>query len=896
MRCLNCNCFIKEDMNFCPFCGTKNSETKNIKILYNDNYENDVNKNTKELLELALSGDNIAKDAWISKLNKNAFTKNTKDQKAYMEIFGQSNQGNLFAMAAMGVFEWNGGDLRDNKLSDKERQYDSFQLISKAADKGESLARYQMALWHTMGNAYVDKDPYMAFEMMEELSEENFPSANYVLGDWYFYGKMGISQNQELGREYLERAATYNNRFAINELMKIDKPFFENFGLPSLSEEEKKEIRHYTSNKVYKEGGFFKELNVDNICTETNSLSFNKIQSQDDLISYTDHIDSNFINPEEKDVCNTLINNYFDIIDTLSETIAYETEKNNMSIEDRVKIECIEFLRGVNDFHYRYRYTINNELVERNSNHLDRFIEKAKIPATDEIFYMIDNSIFKNGKAGLALTTSGIYSTVLFLGIKHLSYKDFFALKDIICSDTIIKGITNNNKDVYMMQALEDYDAEYTYKILKHLHHTLKNYVPLNKISDSSSINTKHENKEAIRTAPSKVESRPVISKENNPVINNENKHEQDITNNTRGNIQPLNIADTNQSKSEPSNEKIVNQDKSINVNKYLKDNKYLEEEVREKFVSYLFGISDINFSCRYTFNSDLVTKNGKYIDRIMMKLGIPKNDEIYYMIDTSVLSNGNTGFAITTSGIYGSIIFLGKKYINYKDFIYLEDIVYSGTLIDGLISNGQTRSLGQTSQESASASTVRILKYLHHILNGSELDDNSPTSKYENGTVSDEINNDDSSLIKYKNKEESNNDTLSYKKFVLNEVLESIYSNISVSSSSFIYGTPVQPSQSKKYYLAKANFSIPENEIIYLINDSTILGSCKTGLAICESGIYITHSKGRHNHIPWSQFSNVVLNKGFGFIEINNFHITCIYEDEMLTILQQLKEKIGEN
>ena len=53
-------------------------------------------------------------------------------------------------------------------------------------------------------------------------------------------------------------------------------------------------------------------------------------------------------------------------------------------------------------------------------------------------------------------------------------------------------------------------------------------------------------------------------------------------------------------------------------------------------------------------------------------------------------------------------------------------------------------------------------------------------------------------------------------------------------------------------------NFRIPDNEEIFLIYDSTILGNCGKGFAICTTGIFYCESG--LGYLDWNQFKNANL------------------------------------
>lgn len=65
-----------------------------------------------------------------------------------------------------------------------------------------------------------------------------------------------------------------------------------------------------------------------------------------------------------------------------------------------------------------------------------------------------------------------------------------------------------------------------------------------------------------------------------------------------------------------------------------------------------------------------------------------------------------------------------------------------------------------------------------------------------------------------------------------------------------------------KKIKAATKYFNIDNDEEIYLILDSTIFGSCKTGFACCESGIYMMDEDGDECYLAWEDFADADLEK----------------------------------
>lgn len=90
---------------------------------------------------------------------------------------------------------------------------------------------------------------------------------------------------------------------------------------------------------------------------------------------------------------------------------------------------------------------------------------------------------------------------------------------------------------------------------------------------------------------------------------------------------------------------------------------------------------------------------------------------------------------------------------------------------------------------------------------------------------------------------------------------------SVNINSPYCEVGQPIAKSLSNKYAYAKINFNIPDNEDVFLIYDSTVLGSCKKGFAICTTGFYYCETKA--GYINWEQFRNINISNGFTGLKV---------------------------
>jgi hypothetical protein len=103
--------------------------------------------------------------------------------------------------------------------------------------------------------------------------------------------------------------------------------------------------------------------------------------------------------------------------------------------------------------------------------------------------------------------------------------------------------------------------------------------------------------------------------------------------------------------------------------------------------------------------------------------------------------------------------------------------------------------------------------------------------------------------------------------------------------------GNPVVYSTSKKYYNARNNFGIPNEDDIFFIYDATVFGSCQKGFAICDSGIYYCgHIKGCWT---WKEFKKLNITCGFSGLKMGEEVFTTAGNDgkKTLDILGTIQE-----
>lgn len=124
------------------------------------------------------------------------------------------------------------------------------------------------------------------------------------------------------------------------------------------------------------------------------------------------------------------------------------------------------------------------------------------------------------------------------------------------------------------------------------------------------------------------------------------------------------------------------------------------------------------------------------------------------------------------------------------------------------------------------------------------------------------------------------------------NHSIRNIISKIDVQDTDLGIGTPI--AKGELLEKARKQFEIPASENVYLIYDNTILGSCKTGFAICESGIYSRLKQQRY--MPWAEFkttritSDIFLGLGGDEFNVGNDKKKAILFDVLVRIQESIE------
>ena len=101
----------------------------------------------------------------------------------------------------------------------------------------------------------------------------------------------------------------------------------------------------------------------------------------------------------------------------------------------------------------------------------------------------------------------------------------------------------------------------------------------------------------------------------------------------------------------------------------------------------------------------------------------------------------------------------------------------------------------------------------------------------------------------------------------------------------------PTNETKSSKCSSAIKKFNIDNKERIYLIYDTTFLGLCAHGFAICSSGIYGRDEYNKNFYIRWDKFKSCVYKKSLlGNLKIDDLEFSMpiiTSENDIKSIIQ---------
>lgn len=120
--------------------------------------------------------------------------------------------------------------------------------------------------------------------------------------------------------------------------------------------------------------------------------------------------------------------------------------------------------------------------------------------------------------------------------------------------------------------------------------------------------------------------------------------------------------------------------------------------------------------------------------------------------------------------------------------------------------------------------------------------------------------------------------------------VLSAVCGAATITAKDCSFGTPI--TGGKRLSRARKYFNIPDEDNVYMIYDSTLLGSCKEGFALCSSGFYCCIDG--TGYLSWDDFiqANIPLE---GSVNVNEYtFITATDTGKLLSaFLQKLQNRL---
>ncbi|WP_174558608.1 tetratricopeptide repeat protein [Acinetobacter bouvetii] len=112
-----------------------------------------------------------------------------------------------FAMAEMATNSVDPAFAKIESMVKANNMKGAYQELDKLAKTGNSQAIYNLAYLTQTGQGTA-KDEKKAIKLYEESAKKGYPVANYVLGKNYMAGTLGLKQDTQKAKQYLEKASS----------------------------------------------------------------------------------------------------------------------------------------------------------------------------------------------------------------------------------------------------------------------------------------------------------------------------------------------------------------------------------------------------------------------------------------------------------------------------------------------------------------------------------------------------------------------------------------------------------------------------------------------------------------------------------------------------------------
>ncbi len=129
------------------------------------------------------------------------------EQKAYKIWETLANEGQVDSMVEYSAY-----------LFQNKKDEEAFKMIQSAANEGNKLAQFRVALCYMFGLG-VKQDEKKSFYIFEKMAEDNYPNAVYMIGSFYMADSgIFVQRDSQKGWELIKKAAKLGSPYAQYEV------------------------------------------------------------------------------------------------------------------------------------------------------------------------------------------------------------------------------------------------------------------------------------------------------------------------------------------------------------------------------------------------------------------------------------------------------------------------------------------------------------------------------------------------------------------------------------------------------------------------------------------------------------------------------------------------------
>lgn len=126
---------------------------------------------------------------------------------------------------------------------------------------------------------------------------------------------------------------------------------------------------------------------------------------------------------------------------------------------------------------------------------------------------------------------------------------------------------------------------------------------------------------------------------------------------------------------------------------------------------------------------------------------------------------------------------------------------------------------------------------------------------------------------------------------FDLNAIISQWASGL---TSGSVHQTYAGSGLTKKEPLARQQFAIPDKDQVFLVLDATIFGTCKAGLALATTGVYLRDTTGKQRAIAWGDLPRCKVAADAQTLVIDSNKIVTLDGAAVGTLLVTIQKQIA--